>query len=276
MKIDSHQHFWRYSPKRHSWINDKMAVLKRDFLPNDLQKEIAGNGVDGSVAVQADQSEEETEFLLKLAADNDIIKAVVGWVDLRAENVEDRLAYFASKKEKLKGFRHVVQAEPDVDFMLGKAFQRGIGLLEKYGFTYDILIYPSQLSAALKLVKQFPHQKFVIDHLAKPNIARGDSYVWKTYMSDIAKNENTYCKLSGMVTEASWNSWQYDDFVPYLDEVLEAFGTDRVMYGSDWPVCLLSGSYGDVKGIIDRYIAGFSAPEKASILGANAIDFYSI
>jgi len=252
-----------------------MSAIKKDFLPEDLKLELSDKGIDGCVAVQADQCEEETNFLIEQSKQYDFIKGVVGWVDLRAENIEERLSYYAQEKS-VKGFRHVVQDEPNVDFMKLPKFQNGISKLEKYGFTYDILIFPSQLHAALDTVKKFPNQKFVIDHIAKPNIKEGHFDNWAKGMKALAACENVSCKLSGMVTEADWMNWKQEDFTPYLDAVIEMFGIDRVMYGSDWPVSLIEWTYGDVKGIIDTHVINFSEEEKEKIYGKNAIEFYSL
>ena len=273
MIIDAHQHFWKYDAHRHSWINEEMAILKKDYLPVDLAAVYAKNGVEGSIAVQADQSEEETNFLLQLAADNDWIKGVVGWVDLRSPNLEERLNHYA-KFEKLKGFRHVIQDEPDVNFILGKDFQKGLAMLGKYHFSYDILVFPTQLSATLQTVQTFPLQPFVMDHIAKPYIKTGKIELWENYMRAIGEHKNVYCKVSGMVTEADLQGWQYQDFVPYLDVVFEAFGTDRIMYGSDYPVCLLGGSYKNVKEILQQYMSSFSEQVQQKIWEGNARKFY--
>jgi len=273
--IDAHQHFWQYDPEKHSWISDEMSVLKKDFLAKELWAEFEQNNISGSIAVQADQSEEETEFLLQLASENSFIKGVVGWVDLRSPNIEGRLEYFSSYP-KLKGFRHVVQDEPDVNFMLGEAFQNGIAALQKHNFTYDILIFPTQLQAALQLVQKFPNQSFVIDHIAKPQIKSGNLSAWAKQMTSIAQYENVYCKVSGMVTEADWNKWEYQDFVPFLEVVFNAFGTDKIMFGSDFPVCLLAGSYKNVKGILYQYLQGFSEEEQLNVWSGNAQRFYKI
>lgn len=271
--IDAHQHFWNYNPQKHSWINDEMQVLKKDFLPLELFDVLQANEVEKTIAVQADQSEEETDFLLQLADEFPFISGVVGWVDLRADNIESRLDHYHNF-EKLIGFRHVVQGEPDPDFMLRPDFQRGIGLLNKYQFTYDILIFPHQMPAALKTIEAFPNQPFVIDHIAKPLIKDQLLEPWRTHMHKMAQHQNVYCKVSGMVTEAHWHNWQYEDLVPYLDVVFAAFGPDRIMYGSDWPVCLLAGEYSAVKGVLDQYVEKFSEYEKAKIWGGNAAQFY--
>lgn len=275
MIIDAHQHFWQYSPQQHAWISDEMAVLKQDFLPAHLKAVYQQYGIDGCVAVQADQSEAETAFLLGLAEQHDFIKGVVGWVDLRAADVEERLQYF-SGFTKLKGFRHIVQDEPAPDFMLRPDFQRGLALLQPYGFTYDILIYPTQLEAALKVVERFPGHHFVIDHIAKPYIRAGQMGAWAEYMKALAANPRVFCKISGLVTEADWRHWTVESFFPYLDIVFEAFGTERLMFGSDWPVCLLAADYGQVKGILERYAKPLSGREKAGIWGGNAAAFYGL
>lgn len=275
MVIDAHQHFWKFDPVRDSWIDDSMKILQRDFLPPELKTVFAENGVDGCIAVQADQSEAETQFLLDLAAQHDFIRGVVGWVDLRAENIADRLAYFR-QYSKIKGFRHIVQGEADFNFMLRPAFKRGIAQLEQFGFTYDILIFPHQMGAALELVRAFPNQKFVIDHLAKPYIKDGFYEGWSALLRELGRCDNLWCKVSGLVTEADWARWQYEQFVPYLDLAFEAFGSDRLMYGSDWPVCLLGGSYGRVKGILEQYLEPFSRQERDKIWGENAGAFYNV
>jgi L-fuconolactonase len=275
MRIDSHQHFWKYNAARDSWITDEMSALKRDFLPEDLQEERKANGIDATVAVQADQSEDETFFLLQLAESNPSIAGVVGWVDLCSPQAAARMQYF-SRFEKLRGFRHIAQSEPDDRFLVRDDFLRGIASLRQFGFTYDILIYPRQLPAALELVTRFPEQRFVIDHLAKPRIKTGSSAKWTLLMRQIAANPNVYCKLSGLVTEADWHHWKKEDFRPYLDVVFDAFGPDRLMFGSDWPVCLLAGSYQQVVQIIEEYVADCPVETKQKIFGGNAAKFYSL
>jgi len=275
MRIDSHQHFWKYNPIRDQWITDEMAVIRRDFLPENLLPELRANSIDGCIAVQADQSAAETQFLLDLAKRNSLIRGVVGWIDLRAENVADCMAMF-SQNEKLRGFRHIVQAEPDDRFMLQPSFLRGITRLAEFGFTYDILIYPRQLPAAVELVTRFSDQRFVIDHVAKPEIKAKRTMPWAQQMREIARNRNVYCKVSGLITEADWKGWKPDDFKPYLDTVFEIFGADRVMFGSDWPVCLLAGSYSKVVQLIADYTNNFSAEDKEKIFGLNAARFYGI
>jgi L-fuconolactonase len=275
MVIDSHQHFWQYNAIRDAWISDEMAVIQRDFLPADLEKEFAANGIDGCVAVQTDQSETETRFLLDLASQHSFIKGVVGWVDLCDEDLAARLEHF-SQFEKLCGFRHIVQAEPDDEFLLREDFGRGIALLQSFKFTYDILIYPKQLPAAIRFVEQFPEQPFVLDHLAKPFIKDHITEPWAKQIRELARHANLYCKVSGLVTEADWQTWQADDFKPYLDVVFEAFGADRILYGSDWPVCLVAATYRQVNGILADYTKQCSAEDRAKIFGLNASRFYKL
>lgn len=252
-----------------------MQVLKRDFLPADLLPVLDQHEVSGCIAVQASQSEQETVFLHELARQHDFIKAVVGWVDLRASNVNERMAYYHGF-EKIVGFRHIIQDEPDPLFMSGADFRRGIASLSEYDFSYDILIYPHQLKEAIDLVRSFPQQKFVIDHLAKPSIKTKEFDNWETLIREVALNSHVYCKLSGMVTEADWRHWEKSDFLPVIDVVVESFGVDRLMFGSDWPVCLLAASYKEVKGIVHDYFQRYDEATRNKIFGQNAIDFYNI
>ncbi|RKR80867.1 L-fuconolactonase [Mucilaginibacter gracilis] len=274
-RIDSHQHFWVFDPVRDSWINDEMRVIQRDFLPADLQPVLADNGIDGCIAVQADQSEIQNDFLLGLANGNDFIKGIVGWVDLRADNIAERLEYY-SEVNLMKGFRHVLQGEQDRALMLKPAFKNGIGQLKKHGFTYDILIFPDQLQYVSEFAAAFPDQKFVIDHLAKPYIKDGKIDDWGRDMRNLAKHNNLYCKVSGMVTEADWKNWKAEDFFPYMDVAFEAFGAERLMFGSDWPVCQVAASYASMKGIVEQYTTRLSATEQAAFWGGNASEFYSL
>jgi L-fuconolactonase len=275
MKIDAHQHFWQFKPIRDSWINDDMAIIKRDFLPQDLWPVLQANGIDGCITVQSDQTEAENNFQLQNAANNNFIKGVVGWVDLQANNIEERLAYYSSFN-KMKGFRHVLQGEPQRDLMLQPKFMNGIGNLAKYNFTYDILIFPDQLQFIPQLLQVYPNQKFVIDHIAKPDIKHQNISDWKKDIEAIALFNNVSCKISGMVTEANWQQWQTEDFTSYLDVVVNAFGTKRIMYGSDWPVCLLAANYEQMFGIVTQYFASFSETEQADFFGVNAARFYNL
>jgi len=275
MIIDAHQHFWQYDTERHSWMDHSMSALRNDFLPPLLKDIYKEQGVDGCVAVQVDQTLEENDFLLGLTEKYAFIKGVVGWVDFRDENIDAVLETYV-EKTLLKGFRHIVQGEPDPNFLLRPNFLRGISYLEKYDFTYDILIFPHQLGAALEFVQRFPHQKFVINHMAKPYIKDHFYDGWAVLMAAIAKNENVYCKLSGIITEADHDTWTAEQIRPYMDLALEAFGPDRIMYGSDWPVCLLAGSYGEVKKLATDFITELSTSEKAAIMGETATRFYNL
>jgi L-fuconolactonase len=274
-RIDAHQHFWKFDPVRDSWITGEMSVIQKDFFPDDLKPLLQQNSFDGCVAVQASQSEEETEFLISLANQNDFIKGVVGWVDLQAIDVEERLAKYKSIPV-VKGFRHVLQGEPQRDLMLKPEFKRGIVALQTYGFTYDILIFPDQIKFSDELVSSFPEEKFVIDHIAKPYIKRKEIDEWKKDMERITEHENVYCKISGMVTEADWKEWKKEDFKPYLDVVVNAFGTNRILFGSDWPVCLVAASYEAMLAIVTDYFSAFSKEEQERFFGLNAIRFYNL
>ena len=274
-RIDAHQHFWNFDPVRDSWITDEMAVIQRDFLPQDLEPLLKQNSFDGCVVVQSDQSEEHNGFLLDLAQRNEFIKGVVGWVDLRSDDINDRLSHYQSFT-KMKGFRHVLQGEQDRAFMLQPSFKRGIAALQEFDFTYDILIFADQLHFVPEFVNAFPDQRFIIDHIAKPDIKNQNVKDWQKDMEAAAQFSNVYCKVSGMVTEADWKHWRQQDFIPYLDAVVEAFGTERLCYGSDWPVCLVAGAYQEQLGILENYFTSFTQSERAAIFGGNAIEFYKL
>ena len=275
MKIDAHQHFWKYSPETHGWISEEMKVLKSDFLPEHLAPLLKETGFDGCVAVQASQSNAENDFLLDLADKSDIVKGVVGWLDLQGENLNEELAKY-SQHPKFCGLRHIVQDEPDDRFLLRDQFMQGIAQLKKYGLTYDILVFERQLPAAVEFAKAFPEQPFVLDHIAKPLIAKGEIDAWEKHIRELATCQNVSCKLSGMVTEANWKNWKVEDFEPYLKVIFESFGADRLMIGSDWPVCLLAGQYSVVMQIVIDYISNLSEDQKAGILGGNATKFYNL
>jgi len=275
MRIDSHQHFWEFDAVRDAWITDEMSVLRRNFLPPDLSPELAAGAMDACVAVQADSSEEETEFLLALAARYPFIAGVVGWVDLRSPGAARRLEHY-SQFEKFRGVRHIVQAEPDDQFLLRQDFCRGIAALGQFGFTYDILIYPRQLPAAVRFAERFPDQPIVVDHLAKPLIRAGEIADWERRMRALAAHPRVFCKLSGMVTEADWRGWKPADFAPYLDVVYDAFGPERLMFGSDWPVCLLAASYRQVRELAASYVRAHGPAAEAAIFGGNAVRFYGL
>jgi L-fuconolactonase len=275
MIIDAHQHFWHYDPRRHSWITESMSVLKRDFLPADLASELQQNRVYGTIAVQAETSLDETEFLLGLAAQTERILGVVGWIDLTSTAIAAQLQTFKGRP-KLCGFRHIVQDEPDDRYLLREDVRRGIGAIGEAGFTYDILVYPRQLPAAIELVSRFPNQKFVLDHCAKPFIKTRQFEPWAIHIRELAEFPHVCCKLSGLITEADCHAWHPADLRPYLDLVVEAFTPSRLMFGSDWPVCLLAGEYRAVKNSIEVYAKQFSQRDRDLIFGGVAAQFYGI
>ena len=275
MRVDAHQHFWRYDPAEYDWIGEGMERLARDYLPADLAPLLTAEGIAGSVAVQARQTIEETRWLLGLAAKHPAILGVVGWVDLRSSEVGEQLREFAANP-RFVGVRHVVQNEPDVRFLLGEAFVGGLRQLHGFGLTYDLLLFPPQLPAAVELAGMMPEQPFVLDHLAKPLIKPGILDPWQADLRALACHPNVSCKLSGLVTEAAWQGLKRADFAPYLEVALEAFGPKRLMLGSDWPVCLLAAEYPDVVGIVTEFIARLSDSEQALILGGTASRFYGL
>jgi len=275
MRIDAHQHFWKYNQAEYSWITDSMKVLRKDFLPADLLPLLKQSGFDGSIAVQARQSLEETRWLLNLSRENDFIKGVVGWIDLCSDEAESQIAGFAVDP-KLVGVRHVLQDEPDDKFMLKDSFLRGIRLLKEFDLVYELLIYPKHLPFAVQMVKEFPDQKFVLDHIAKPLISDKILSPWKGGIQQLALQPNVSCKLSGMVTEASWKGWSKSDFVPYLDVIFDAFGPSRLMIGSDWPVCTLAADFESALKIVTDYIASKSEADRELIMGMNAEKIYNL
>lgn len=274
MTIDSHQHFWKYTPAEYPWMKPEWPI-RRDFLPPDLAPLLKAAGLDGCVAVQAQQTVAEARWLLSLADAHPIIKGVVGWVDLQSDRVEEQLAELA-RHPRFVGVRHVVQDEPDDNFMLRPAFQRGIGKLRQFNLAYDLLVFPKQLPAAIRLVANFPEQRFVLDHIAKPPIAAGTLSPWREQLRELAKAPNVWCKVSGMVTEAKWDGWRADDFRPYLDVVFAAFGVERLMFGTDWPVATLAGSYEQVHRLAADYTQSLTAEARAQFFGGNAAEFYRL
>jgi L-fuconolactonase len=275
MRIDSHQHFWKYDPFIYDWIGEGMERIQGDALPSELKKLLITHHFDGCVAVQSEQSEAHTHFLLDLSNENDFIKGVVGWVDLRDVNLRNKLDVFL-QFPKLKGFRHILQGEPKRDMMLEPSFMQGLHLVGERGFTYDILVYADQLSYVTKMVEQCPGQKLILDHLGKPLIRKREIGKWRKEIKELGKFENLSCKLSGIVTEADWKNWTKDDLTPYLEVVINAFGVDRLLFGSDWPVCLVAAEYEQVVEIIENYFSSFSSSEKEKIFGINAVEFYNL
>jgi L-fuconolactonase len=275
MYIDAHQHFWKYDRTEYGWIDDSLAQLRRDFLPRDLEPELERNGFSGSIAVQARQSLEETRWLLELAKASPSILGVVGWVDLRSAEVRSQLAGFAGNP-KLVGVRHIVQSEPDERFLLQPEFLRGIGALEELDLAYDILIYPRHLPVAAEFVQRFARQRFVLDHMAKPEIRSGNINEWSRGIRELAQSANVFCKVSGLVTEADWSQWMPGHIAPYLDVVFDCFGPERLMIGSDWPVCLVAASYSRAMNLVRDYICQCSADARTAVLGENAKRFWRL
>lgn len=275
LKIDSHLHFWRYNSIKNSFLTSEIGEKKKDFLPTDFKDLLRINNIDGVVVIQSDNTNTENYFQVSNSLEYDFIKAIVGWIDLQAEDIDEQLSYIL-RFEKLKGFRHLLHGDKDKALMLKPSFMRGISMFSKYGFTYDLLIHPDQLQYVKKLVKAFPNQKFVINHMGRPYIKDKKIDGWKKDMQAIAKYENVYCKISGLVTEADCERWKHTDFRPYIDVVVDAFGMKRLMYGSDWPVCLLSCSYKKMKSIVDNYFKSFSEDEKDAMYGGNASLFYNL
>ena len=274
MRIDSHQHFWNYHPDRQEWIGPEMGTLKRDFLPEDLYPVLQASQIDGCIAVQAEEHFRETAFLLELSESHPWILGVVGWVEVAQDNLDELLDSW-SQASKLLGFREILQSK-EPEYLLRKEFIRGIQKLGSRGYTYDILTYPRQLPAALSLVDKCPNQRFVIDHLSKPDIKTGDWKAWKKSLQPFGERELVHAKVSGLVTEADWKKWDANQLYPYLEIALEIFGPKRLLFGSDWPVCLLAGEYGQVLEVIESFTNQLSADEKDAILGDTAQEFYSI
>jgi L-fuconolactonase len=275
MKIDAHHHFWVYDPAEYGWISDEMSALRRDFLPPDLKTEIRTAGVDGVVSVQARQSLAETRWLLELAAAHDFIRGVVGWVPLTSPKVRDDLAVLA-RNPKLKAIRHVLQGERDPEFMLRPDFNAGVAALREFGLTYDILIYERHLPQTLKFVDRHPGQVFVVDHSAKPRIRENVLSPWREQLRELARRPRVYCKLSGLVTEADFHAWTPEQLRPYMETVLEAFGPQRTMFGSDWPVCLAACSYTRWHEVVSEFLSRLSATEQARVWGGAATEAYRL
>jgi L-fuconolactonase len=275
LRIDAHQHFWRYNPTDYVWMNDAMGVLRRDYLPDDLEPLLNAAGMDASVAVQARQMVEETAWLLRLADRHAFILGVVGWVDFASPELEAQLERFGAHP-KLKGVRELIHDMADVDYALSAEHVRAMSLLARSRLTYDLLLRPPHLRPATVLVDRFPNQPFVVDHIAKPDIASGATAPWERDLRALAQRPNVSCKLSGMVTECDWRRWRPEQIRPYLEIVLDAFGSERVMIGSDWPVCTLAGAYGPVMGVVTEFVSALSETERERILGGNCARFYHL
>ena len=275
MRVDAHQHFWKYNPAEYEWIDDSMVAIRRDFLPEDLELELERNKFHGSVAVQARQTLEETRWLLELAEGSSKIFGVVGWVDLCSADVRAQVSVLA-RNRKLVGIRHIVQSEPDDRFLLRQDFARGITTLEEFDLAYDILIYTKHLPVAAEFVERFPKQRFVLDHLAKPAIKLQEIESWAAGVRRLAAFPNVFCKLSGLVTEADWQRWKPEDITPYLDIAFATFGASRLMIGSDWPVCLVAGSYSRTLDVVKNYLQFYPAETRDAVLGENAGRFWRL
>jgi L-fuconolactonase len=274
MKIDAHQHFWTYDEENYDWIDESMSAIRKNYLPKDLAPILVENKIDGCVLVQVNQTEKETLDFAAHAKIHDFIKGVVGWTDLMSEDLDEKLQEY-KKIPSVKGFRHILQGEPE-GFMLQEEFIRGVNKLSEYGFTYDVLIFPIQMKEAKQLMKACPETNFVIDHMAKPYVKTGQILPWANYMQKYGELPNVTCKLSGMVTEANWEYWEKEDFFIYLDTALQSFGIDRLMYGSDWPVCLVAATYEKQLGIVQEYFSKLSQYEQNKIFGDNAVKFYNL
>lgn len=275
MRIDSHQHFWRYNSEEYGWIDESMSSLRRDFLPEHLGPELTHAGFDGCIAVQVRQTLEETRWLLELADWFPFVFGVIGWVDLRTENVRQQLARFANNP-KFFGVRHIVQSEADDRFLLQPELLRGIEMLADFNLSYDILIYPRHLPVAAEFVRRFPSQRFVLDHMAKPLIKSRGVEPWSHDIRELARFPNVFCKLSGLVTEADWQSWKPNDIAPYLEVAMECFGADRLMIGSDWPVCTVAGSYSRVFNLVIEFLGKYPESVREAVLGGTAMKFWDI
>lgn len=275
MRIDAHQHFWIYDTIRDNWITTDMEIIRRNFLPTDIAPLLKENQIDAVVAVQADQSPEETQFLIDLSSMYAMIKAVVGWVDLQSENIDELLAGYA-QFPIVKGFRHIVEAESDSDFLMRAEVQRGIKALTKRGYTYDLLIRPQHYSSTLACVAANPEQVFILDHIAKPPIKSQEFTEWATFIAALAAFPNVSCKISGLATEADWKNWHLDHFRQYIDQAVASFGTQRILFGSDWPVCLLAASYAQNIEIVQDKLGKFTQADLDAFWGENASRIYNI
>ncbi|MGO1669482.1 MAG: amidohydrolase family protein [Sphingobacterium sp.] len=275
MRIDSHQHFWLYEPIKDAWIGAGMEAIQKNFLPNDISGWMKQFDMDGVVAVQADQSTHETDFLLELGSVYALIKGVVGWVDLRSDRLGDDLSRWSSNS-LLKGFRHLVEQEQDPDFLIRDEFLRGLQTLQPFGYTFDLLVGSIHYSATLKCVAANPGINFVLDHMAKPQMQDNAFALWANFIAELSKSENVYCKISGLVTQGDWNNWSAEDFVRHVSHVVDCFGSERIMFGSDWPVCLLAAQYKDVLQVAEQTLGDLSQENLAGFWGKNATNFYGL
>ncbi|KJG34616.1 amidohydrolase [Photobacterium angustum] len=274
--IDAHQHYWHYNPSEYDWIDDSMKVLQQDFLPSHYKEEMKGNNIHGSVVVQARQSDQETKWLLDLADHNEHILGIVGWIDLKSKNLEHQLKEYKAST-KLKGFRHVIHDELDIDFMLDLQFINGLRLLNEYNYTYDLLIKSEHLENTIRLIEQLPKMKLVIDHIAKPNIKKKEWDTWAINLKKIAKDyPHVYCKISGIVTEADWYNWKEEELIEYIKYVIDIFGPSRVMFGTDWPVCQVASKINKIIELCEKPIYKNNHNIQYKLFNENASLFYSL
>jgi L-fuconolactonase len=275
MRVDAHQHFWQFIEADYGWIDDSMHVLRQDFLPDDLAPLLKAQEIDVSVAVQARQSDEETRWLLELAETTEAVGGVVGWIDLRSEQLDESLSAYAGNPW-LKGFRHVLQDEPDDCFMLQPDFIAGVAALAAHGLSYDILVFERQLPNVRALVDALPEMRLVIDHIAKPDILNDSWQAWADHMAALTGHAHLHCKLSGMVTEADWHNWTPAMFERYMGHVIDCFGPERVMFGSDWPVCTVAASYAQVVEVVREFVGRNCSDAEDDIFGNTAARFYGL
>lgn len=275
MRIDAHQHFWKYDRIKHSWIDDEMSIIRKDFGPLDLYQSLQETELDGSIAVQADETTDETYYLLDLAAQNNFIKAVVGWIDLRSEGIEERIDVFKNQP-KLAGFRSIVQGQEDDAYLSNPLFLKNVKQLDKYGYTYDLLVFHHQLPSLIRFTDKLPDNKLILDHIAKPDIKNRNIKAWKEHIKILAAHPNIFCKLSGIITEADVKRWTYDEIIPYIETAAEYFGVDRICFGSDWPVCLVAGTYRQVYETIDKFSAQLNKQDRQKLFGDNTAKFYNL
>ena len=275
MRIDAHQHFWKYSPIAHEWMDESMKVIRKDFSPTDLAKELHALNIDGTVAVQVDQTETETQYLLDLAAEHDLIKAVVGWIDLHSPNAIERMHYW-KKDSLLKGFRCIMQGQPDEAYLTNKEFLANVKTLASVDYSYDLLVYHNQFPSLIKFVDKLPDNRMILDHIGKPDIKNKNIKDWQANIKTLAQHPGIYCKLSGMITEADYKHWTYDDLKPYLEIAAEHFGVDRICFGTDWPVCLVAGSYQQVYQVVQKFSTQLTKDQQDKLFGTNTIKFYKL
>ncbi len=275
MRIDAHQHFWEYDPKRHGWINDGMHAIRKDFSPNDLHNVMTQNGVSGCIAVQVDETEEETNYLINLASENNFIKGVVGWIDLKSTSAEEHMQFWKSHTV-CKGFRCIMQGAPSELYLSNKNFREGVKKLSSYGYTYDLLVYHDQIPELISFTDQLPDNKMILDHLGKPDIKNKEIKKWKEQIRILAQHPGIYCKFSGLITEADHKKWKTDHLLPYLEIAAEYFGTDRICFGTDWPVCLLAGSYTNVIEVIETFANQLNTADKNKLFAENTMKFYNL